>query len=73
LDVIDHDYPAAHIRLIPYLCALTAGDPRPIACQRVEWVDPPLLRSYRFPPANERLIEQVIARLTPTRVPTTAP
>jgi mutator protein MutT len=64
LDVIEHDYPAARVRLHPYLCEHTAGEPQLLACQQAIWVDPPALRDYPFPPANEGLIEQAIERLT---------
>ena len=60
---IEHDYPAARIRLNPYLCKLLDGEPQPIACEQTRWIDPAELRDYPFPPANERLIEEVIERL----------
>jgi A/G-specific adenine glycosylase len=63
LDPIEHDYPTARVRLHPYLCTHATGEPRPLACQRFEWVEAPHLRAYRFPPANDGLIEQVIERL----------
>lgn len=63
LDPIEHDYPTARIRLHPYVCALAGGEPRPLACQQLRWVDPPALREYQFPPANEPLIERVIDAL----------
>src|SRR5437763_4315873 len=52
LDPVDHDYPTARVRLHPHVCALADGEPRPLACQQLRWVDPPALRAYRFPPAN---------------------
>jgi mutator protein MutT len=64
LDVIEHDYPAVRVRLHPYLCAHTDGVPQPIACQRTEWVAPPRLPDYRFPPANDALIAQLVRRLS---------
>ena len=42
-----------------FLCAYVAGEPQPLECQKVVWVDVEQLKSYRFPPANQR----VIARL----------
>ncbi len=64
LDVIEHDYPTVRVRLHPYLCAHTDGIPQPIACQRTEWVAPPRLPDYRFPPANDALIAQLVRRLS---------
>jgi mutator protein MutT len=63
LDPIEHDYPSARIRLNPYLCTLVDGEPQAIACEQTRWINPAELRDYPFPPANERLIEQVIERL----------
>lgn len=67
LDVIEHDYPAVQIRLHPHLCLHADGEPQLLACQDALWVDPPALRQYTFPPANERLIEQAIERLARRR------
>ena len=64
LGVIEHDYPAVRVRLHPYLCAHPDGVPQPIACQRVEWIAPPRLLEYRFPPANDALIAQLVRRLS---------
>src|SRR6478672_8992501 len=61
---IEHDYPQVKVRLHPYLCEYVEGDPQTIECQAAKWVEPIELRAHEFPPANERLIEQVIARLT---------
>src|SRR5258707_9834762 len=63
---IEHDYATARVRLLPYLCTLTRGHPRPLAAQRLEWIEPPRLRDYRYPSANTVLIEQIIARLART-------
>lgn len=63
LDVLEHDYPAARIRLHPYLCRLIAGEPRPIACDEVRWVRWDQFDAHQFPPANESLLRQVADRL----------
>ena len=67
LQVIEHDYPAARVRLHPYLCVHTAGDPQPLGCQRLQWIAPRRLTEFRFPPANEGLIETIIAHLSAER------
>lgn len=36
---VDHDYPDRRIRLLAYRCRLLAGEPRPIACAEVRWVN----------------------------------
>jgi 8-oxo-dGTP diphosphatase len=62
-DPVVHDYKTAIITLHPFLCQLLTGEPQLIECQAAEWVDPLALRNYKFPPANEGLIEAVIAHL----------
>jgi len=64
-----HDYKTAVVTLHPFLCHLEAGEPQLIECQAASWIDPHQLRDYKFPPANEGLIEAVIAHLA-TRGPT---
>ncbi|MDB5332627.1 MAG: hypothetical protein JWP03_3778 [Phycisphaerales bacterium] len=73
---IEHDYSTVRVRLLPYLCTITTGEPRPLAAQRLEWIDAPHLRDYRFPSANAVLIEQIISRLADlasTQAPTSPP
>jgi mutator protein MutT len=64
LRTIDHDYPCRSIRLHPYVCDHVEGETQLLACQAARWVQPPELRHYQFPPANEQLVEEVIERLT---------
>ncbi len=45
-----------------YLCAYVAGEPRALDCQRVLWADLAQLRSYKFPPANDRVISRLLER-----------
>jgi len=63
LPPIEHDYPSVQVRLHPFLCRHESGEPQAIECQQAIWIHPAALRSYRFPPANEQLIEQVITHL----------
>ena len=58
---IDHRYPTAHVRLHPFICRHASGEPQLLECQAAVWIDPPALRDHRFPPANDGLIEEVIA------------
>jgi mutator protein MutT len=64
LPPIVHDYPETLVRLFPFLCEHESGEPEMIECQAARWIAPIQLREYRFPPANEGLIEQVIEQLT---------
>ena len=60
---VTHDYKTAVVKLHPFLCTLTAGEPEMIECQACAWIEPHQLRTYKFPPANEGLIETIIAHL----------
>jgi mutator protein MutT len=62
-DPVTHDYKTAVVKLHPFLCTLTDGEPQMIECQACLWIEPHELRTYKFPPANEGLIETVISHL----------
>jgi mutator protein MutT len=61
LTTIEHDYPHVLLRLHPFVCQHEAGEVQHLECQASHWIDPPMLRNYQFPPANETLIEEAIA------------
>ena len=63
-----HDYPEVLLRLHPFLCEHESGDPELLECQDTRWIDPADLRDYRFPPANESLIEQIIEELSARKI-----
>jgi mutator protein MutT len=63
LTPVTHQYPDRHVTLHAFLCMLDAGEPIPIACDEIRWVSPLELQDYAFPPANQPLIEQVLAAL----------
>ena len=63
LTVIEHDYPHVQLRLHPFVCEHEEGEPQHLECQASHWIDPPALRDYRFPPANESLIREVMEYL----------
>ncbi len=43
-----------------YLCSHIGGEPQPIDCQKVQWVDVLALKDFKFPPANSAVIERLI-------------
>ena len=43
-----------------FLCDYVSGEPRPIDCQRVRWVDVEKLKDFKFPPANDRVIAKLV-------------
>jgi mutator protein MutT len=67
LTSVEHDYPQVQICLHPFICAHESGEVEHLECQASRWIAPSALRQYRFPPANETLIEEAIAYLTAER------
>ena len=63
LPTIEHDYPDRQVRLHPFLCDHRNGIPKPIGCDETIWVNPPALREYKFPNANDGLIEDLIKQM----------
>jgi mutator protein MutT len=53
-------YPNRELWLHFYLCSHTSGEPRPIDCQKVQWVDIAKLKDFKFPPANDIVIEKLM-------------
>ena len=64
LPVIEHDYPGIHVRLHPFLCAYKSGEPKPIGCAELRWIDPSELKDFQFPRANGELLDRVMRCLT---------
>lgn len=60
---ITYDYADVRVRLHPYWCEHIEGEPQPLASQRVAWAPAGALRGYRFPPANDTLIDWLINRM----------
>lgn len=60
LTMIEHEYPHVSLRLHPFVCDHEDGEPQHLECQASAWIDAEALRDYRFPPANESLIEEVV-------------
>ena len=45
-----------------YLCAYVSGEPRPLDCQKTLWTDVDKLKTFKFPPANDRVISRLLER-----------
>ena len=58
---IAHDYPEKSVRLKFFVCQLLAGEPRPLGCEAVKWVEKPGLGAHRFPAADARLLARLAA------------
>lgn len=56
---VEHSYDHGQVRLHAYLCEHVAGEPRAVAVAEVRWVRVDALATYRFPPANDALLERI--------------
>lgn len=57
-----HAYPGKTVRLRFFVCsAAEDGEARPIECDAVEWVGREDLGRHDFPPADERLLQRLMA------------
>lgn len=65
LTTLNHVYPHGAVRLHVRWCRLVAGEPRPLAAQRLAWVDADTLPDYRFPDANGPILDAVVRVLRP--------
>lgn len=57
---ITHAYPEREIRLFFWLCDWLDKDPQKIDCQDFCWVLPRELKNFKFPPADDGLIEDLL-------------
>src|SRR5262245_39486926 len=51
---VHHDYPGKSVHLKFFLCRLVSGEPQPLECAAVKWVDQAELSRYEFPAADAR-------------------
>lgn len=58
-ETIEYDYPEKTVCLKFFKCRYVSGDIQALGCQRFAWVRPDDLGNYRFPPANESLMEKL--------------
>jgi mutator protein MutT len=59
LTQIRHDYGQTRVTLYPFLCEHVGGEPAPIECERVEWVEVEQFSDFKFPPANDPLLNEI--------------
>jgi mutator protein MutT len=62
-DEIAHDYPEKSVHLKFFLCRLLSGEPQPLDCAAVKWVEKDELADFEFPAADAQLLEKL--RATP--------
>ena len=56
---IAHDYPEKSVHLKFFICRLLSGEPQPLDCAAVKWVDRLELDAHEFPAADSRLLEKL--------------
>lgn len=61
LKSISHSYPGKTVHLRFYRC-LSQGEPQPLGCSALAWVQLAELPNYAFPPADEQLLELLQSR-----------
>jgi 8-oxo-dGTP diphosphatase len=60
IESVDHTYPEKAVRLNFYRCTCKSGEPQALGCAEFKWIRPEHLLDYRFPPADERLLERLL-------------
>jgi len=56
---ISHAYPEKSVHLKFFLCRLLAGEPQPLDCAAVKWIDQAGLDAHEFPAADFQLVAQL--------------
>ena len=56
---ISHAYPEKSVHLKFFVCRLLSGEPRPLDCAAVKWVDRSELAAHEFPAADAQLLEKL--------------
>jgi mutator protein MutT len=56
---ISHDYPEKSVHLKFFICQLRSGEPRPVDCAAVKWIEKSKLAAHEFPAADAQLLEKL--------------
>jgi mutator protein MutT len=56
---VSHAYPDKSVRLKFFICKLLSGEPQPLDCAAVKWIDKLQLAAHEFPAADARLLEKL--------------
>ena len=59
---VHHDYPEKSVYLKFFLATAPVGEPQPIDCAAVKWVDQSQLDAHEFPAADAQLLEKLKQR-----------
>jgi 8-oxo-dGTP diphosphatase len=56
---ISHDYPEKSVSLKFFTCKLLRGEPQPLDCAAVKWVEKMELADFQFPAADAQLLKKL--------------
>jgi len=56
---IIHDYPEKSVHLKFFICKILRGEPQPLDCAAVKWIERPQLDAHQFPAADGQLLEKL--------------
>src|SRR5580704_17671071 len=56
---IAHAYPEKSVHLKFFLCKLLSGEPQPLDCAAVKWIEKAGLDAHEFPAADAQLLEKL--------------
>ena len=60
LITLDHAFSHVRLRFVVHFCRLISGKPKPLACEKLQWVALADLYKYPFPAANQRMISALL-------------
>ncbi len=60
-------YPDGIVSFKIFRCAIARGRPQPLDAQALRWIPLNRLRWYRFPPANQPLVERLLRKIASGR------
>ena len=61
LESLTHSYPEKTVHLNFFACSIEQGEPQPLGCQALRWVDRAELCNYEFPAADAQLLKRLVA------------
>jgi mutator protein MutT len=59
LEITSHEYLGHKVKIRFFQCKIFSGNPKPLDCQSLKWVDAVELGKYEFPPADVQLIQRL--------------
>jgi mutator protein MutT len=59
LESLTHVYPEKTVYLRFYRCRWLTGEPQPLGCADFKWIRADEIKSYQFPAADARLLDQL--------------